>query len=213
MFRDFRDKIREALTMELPGELAHKMMMPTVRNDNLKMPPSHTPPVKSAVLLLMYPGDEGQINFPLIQRPTYNGAHSGQVSLPGGKAEPTDESLIYTALREAKEEVGIIPADIEVIGRMTNLFIWVSNYIVTPVVALCNQKPAFQKDPKEVDSIIETDLHDIINPSKRKEGTVFSRGQYQIQSPYIDINKKVVWGATAMMLNELSMIVDKAKIY
>jgi hypothetical protein len=84
---------------------------------------------------------------------------------------------------------------------------------VTPVVAICDQKPVFRKDEKEVDAIIETNLFDIINPDNRKEGIVYTNGQYRIQSPYIDINSKVVWGATAMILNELSLIVEKAKIY
>ena len=213
MFGDLGDKIREALAEELPGKRAHGAMMPTARNDNLKKPDGVIPPVKSAVLVLLYSDDRGQIKFPLIQRPRYNGAHSGQVSLPGGKAEPTDKSLIHTALREAQEEIGVVPANIEVVGEMTQLFIWVSNYIVKPVVALYKEKPVFLKEEKEVDEIIETDLFDIINPQNRKQGTVYTSGQYRIKSPYIEINNKVVWGATAMILNELSMIVEKAKIY
>ena len=213
MIRDLGDKIKNAMEKELPGTKAHGMMMSTIRNDNLKKPDGKIPPVESAVLVLLYPSDHGHINFPLIQRPTYNGAHSGQVSLPGGKAEPTDDNIIHTALREAKEEIGITPENIDVVGRMTQLFIWVSNYIVTPVVAICDQKPVFRKDDKEVDSIIETNLFDIVNPDNRKEGLVYASGQYRIQSPYIDINSKVVWGATAMILNELSLIVEQAKIY
>lgn len=213
MFREFSDKISAALANDLPGEKAHMMMTPTVRNDNLTKPLESVTPIKSAVLVLLYPNEAGRISFPLIQRPTYNGAHSGQVSFPGGKAEPTDKSIVNTAIREAEEEVGIESGKVEVLGTMTNLFIWVSNYVVTPVVGVYRMKPEFKKDEKEVDAIIETDLYDIIDPKKRKEGIVVARNKYQIQTPYFDINKKVVWGATAMMLSELSMIVDKAKIY
>lgn len=213
MFEEFKERLRVELASELPGELAHSMMMPTVRDDKMKMPAGLPPPIKSAVLILFYPDEHGHINFPLIQRPAYNGAHSAQVSFPGGKEELTDKSLIHTALREAEEEVGIISEKVEIIGEMTDLFIWVSNYIVTPVVGFVNEEPLFQKDDKEVDAIIKADLYDIINPEKRKEGTILARGKYKIQTPYFDIDNRIVWGATAMMLNELSMIVEKARAF
>ena len=212
MFKDFKEKLRAELANELPGEMAHSMMMPILRDDNMKMPTGQPPPMKSAVLILFYPDEHDHIHFPLIQRPTYNGAHSAQVSFPGGKEEPTDISLIQTALREAKEEVGIIPEKVEIIGKMTDLFIWVSNYIVTPVIGFVNEEPDFQKDDQEVDAIIKVDLYDIINPEKRKEGTILARGKYKIQTPYFDIDNRIVWGATAMMLNELSMVISKIEM-
>lgn len=213
MFEEFKEKLRVELASDLPGELAHSMMMPTVRDDNMRMPAGLPPPMKSAVLVLFYPDEHGHINFPLIQRPTYNGAHSAQVSFPGGKEESTDKNLTHTALREAQEEVGIIPEKVEIIGKMTDLFIWVSNYMVTPVVGFVNEEPPFQKDDQEVEAIIKADLYDIINPEKRKEGTIIARGKYKIQTPYFDIDNRIVWGATAMMLSELSMIVEKARVF
>ena len=212
-FEEIMEKIRLELVKDLPGEMAHSMMMPTVRDDNLKMPSGQSAPAKSAVLILFYPDEHGHINFPLIQRPTYNGAHSAQVSFPGGKEEPYDRSLDHTALREAEEEIGIDQSKVEIVGKMTDLFIWVSNYLVSPFISYTTQKPIFKKDDLEVDTIIETDLFDIVNPAKRKEGAISVRGKYKIQTPYFDIDNRIVWGATAMMLNELSMIVDKARIY
>lgn len=210
---DLKEKLTQELTKELPGELAHSMMMPSMRNDNLRKPTGNPPPLKSAVLILFYPDDDGHYKFPLIQRPDYNGAHSAQVSFPGGKAEPSDETLIITALREAEEEIGIRREQVEVIGHLTDLFIWVSNYMVTPIVSVANSRPKFVKDQKEVDTIIEADLYDIVNPLRRKEGTIIVREKYKIQTPYFDIDNRVVWGATAMMLNELSMILDKARVF
>lgn len=213
MFEEFKEKLKIELSNGLPGESAHSMMMPIVRDDHLSIPTNQPAPKKSAVLILFYQDDVGHIKFPLIQRPTYDGAHSAQVSFPGGKSEQSDRDLQHTALREAEEEIGIDPDKVEVIGRLSDLFIWVSNYVVTPVVAFTDQKPEFEKDDLEVEAIIETDLYDIINPTKRKEGTILARGKYKIQTPYFDIDNRIVWGATAMMLSELSMVIGKTGFF
>ena len=213
MFEEFKERLKIELLNGLPGELAHSMMMPIVRDDELTMPSNPPAPKKSAILILFYQDCDGHIKFPLIQRPTYDGAHSAQVSFPGGKFEKSDRNLEHTALREAQEEIGIDPGKVEVLGNLSDLFIWVSNYLVTPVVAFTDQIPEFKKDDLEVETIIETDLYDIINPNKRKEGTILARGKYKIQTPYFDIDNRIVWGATAMMLSELSMVVGKTGIY
>lgn len=212
MFEKLREKLKIELLNDLPGESAHNMMMPTVRDDNLIIPTNQPAPTKSAVLILIYQ-DDGYIKFPLIQRTTYNGAHSAQVSFPGGKSEKSDRNLEHTALREAEEEIGIDPGGVEIIGNLSDLFIWVSNFIVTPVVGFIDKKPEFKKDDVEVDAIIKTDLFDIINSEKRKEGTILARGKYKIQTPYFDIDKRIVWGATAMILSELSVVIRKTGIY
>lgn len=213
MFEEFKEKLKIELSNELPGESAHRLMISTFRDDNLTMPINQPPATKSAVLILFYLEENGSIKFPLIQRPTYDGAHSAQVSFPGGKSEKSDRNLQHTALREAQEEIGIDPASVEVIGNLSDLFIWVSNYMVTPVIGFTQQKPIFLKDDQEVDEIIETDLTDILKPEKRKEGTILVRGKYKIQTPYFDIDNRIVWGATAMMLNELSVVIKKTGIF
>ncbi len=213
MLKELTEKLRIELSKELPGEMAHNMMMPTLRDANLKIPKHQPPPTKSAVLILFYQDEQGHIKFPLIQRPSYNGAHSAQVSFPGGKYENEDIDLVHTALRESNEEIGIDPGQVEIVGRISDLFIWVSNFIVTPIVGVASTPPIFVKDEKEVESIIETDLFDILNPEKRKEGTILASGKYKIQTPYFDIDERIVWGATAMMLSELSIVIGKTGIF
>jgi len=208
MFNSFKQGIIEGLKERLPGTVAHQMMLPTHRDSNFRFPEFTAPPVKSAVLLLFYPDDDGTIKFPLIQRPTYNGAHSGQISLPGGKHEENDRDLIYTALRETHEEIGIIPEHVEVAGCLTDLYISVSNFIVTPVIGFADKKPQFSIDPNEVDAVIETGLSALFDPYCRKHGTVIAGGKFKIQTPYFEIENKIIWGATAMMLSELCMITE-----
>jgi 8-oxo-dGTP pyrophosphatase MutT (NUDIX family) len=212
MFEEFKQKLKRQLSQELPGEEAHLMMMPTARDESFKFPIYKKAPVESAVLVLFYSDGSGNIKFPLIQRPTYNGAHSGQISFPGGKAEKSDRDLVHTALREAAEEIGIIPEDVDVVGRLSELHIAISNFVVTPVVGFMTKKPQFVMDMQEVEEVIEADLHDIIKPEKRKEGMIVIREKYKIQTPYFDIGNRVVWGATAMMLNELSVMIKEAEL-
>jgi len=212
MIEEFKNKIKEQLNCDLPGETAHLMMMPIARDEQLVMPSYNKPAISSAVLILFYPDENEHIKFPLIQRPTYNGAHSGQIGLPGGKAEKADADIIETALRETHEEIGVNPKEVEVIGKLTDLHISVSNYVVTPVIGFVSERPIFVLDRKEVVDILESDLYDIVNPGKRKEGDIVVGNKYKIRTPYFDIGKKVVWGATAMMLSELSMVISRTGI-
>ena len=213
MIKHFEDILKSELAKQLPGEEAHFMMMPIARNDNLIKPSGKISPLKSAVLILLYEDEYQHLRFPLIQRPTYNGAHSGQVSLPGGKAEKDDANIFHTALRETEEEIGIDASNIEVVGQLTDLFIWVSNFLVTPIVGITHKKPVFTKDDNEVETIIETDLYDIINPAKRKEDTIVVRDKFRIQTPYFEIDSRVVWGATAMILSEFSMVIGRSGFF
>ena len=213
MIWELKDELSEALKRGLPGAKAHRRMIPAGRVRREVYAGNGKPPVQSAVLVLLYPTEEGELCFPLIQRPKYNGAHSAQVSLPGGKAEPQDTDLIQTALREAHEEIGIDTTRVEVLGQLTDVFIPVSNFIVSPIVGITGSEPELIKDDVEVESIIVARLHDLFDPARRKEGTVVARGKYKINTPYFDINSRVVWGATAMMLSELSDVLSKTNIY
>ncbi len=213
MLEEFKRRLKNQLLLELPGNEAHMMMMPTARDERFKIPIHEKAPVQSAVLILFYSDELGNVKFPLIQRPTYDGAHSGQVSFPGGKAEETDKNLFHTALRETEEEIGIRQGDVEVVGQLTELHISVSNFLVTPVVGFMAKKPEFVIDIQEVEAVIEADLYDILNTERRKEGTILVRELYKIQTPYFDIGDRVVWGATAMMLSELSTIIQKTQIF
>lgn len=209
MAQQLKHILTDALKKELPGARAHNIMLPTAREDTFRFPRFEMPPMKSAVLLLFY-RDEECIKFPLIQRPTYDGAHSGQIGLPGGKQEKSDADLIQTALREAQEEIGIEPNLVEIVGCLSDLHIAVSNFIVTPVIGFIEKKPEYSIDPLEVESLIETDLSCLFQPSYRKHGTVLARGKFKIQTPYFDIGNKIVWGATAMMLSELVVVLSES---
>jgi 8-oxo-dGTP pyrophosphatase MutT (NUDIX family) len=155
-------------------------------------------------LILLYP-DQNNVVFPLIQRPEYAGAHSGQVSLPGGKAEP-GENTIDTALREGEEEIGISASEVKVIGTLSEFFVIPSNFLVTPVVGYVPSVPVLTPDAVEVDRILFSNVPDLIHDDAIKLKEILAAGRFAMHAPYFDVEGQVVWGATAMMLNEFRTV-------
>ncbi len=156
---------------------------------------------QGSVLLLLYP-QANMLWLPLMQRPTYNGHHSGQVSLPGGKQEPGDPDRIYTALREAEEEMGIPRVDVQVLGTLSELYIPPSNFVVLPVVGFMPSAPHFVPDPAEVEQVLEVSLPDLLTENFIKFTDTPPGSLYPISTPYYPVQERVVWGATAMILSE-----------
>jgi 8-oxo-dGTP pyrophosphatase MutT (NUDIX family) len=125
--------------------------------------------------------------------------------------EKEDENIIHTALREAEEETGIDTSGIVVTGTLTPLFIPVSRMVVTAVTSWTESKPVFRPDPREVVFLIEADLTKFTDPSIVKVRPMELRGEiYDIR--YFSYEGHVIWGATAMMLNELLEIIKRENI-
>lgn len=163
---------------------------------------------QGSVLLLLYP-QHNALWLPLMQRPVYEGHHSGQVSLPGGKQEPGDPDRIFTALREAEEEMGIPSREVEVLGTLSELFIPPSNFVVLPVVGYMHRPPVFVPDPAEVDQILEVSLPDLLHENFIKFTDSPPGSLYPIRTPYYPVQERVVWGATAMILSEFVCLVQE----
>ncbi|MCS6794571.1 MAG: CoA pyrophosphatase [Raineya sp.] len=160
---------------------------------------------EGAVLILLYPEND-TLGLPLILRPsTEKGVHSGQVAFPGGRKDETDKDFIQTALREAKEEVNLDSSQVRILGQISPLFVFASNFMVYPTVAFTEKKPILQPNPQEVAEIFFTNIDKLKNPATIKR-TIISTPQYTFETPYFDVAGKVVWGATAMILSELISI-------
>jgi 8-oxo-dGTP pyrophosphatase MutT (NUDIX family) len=204
-FPEFIERLGNRLAQPLPGSMAHEVMRATPIGKVLPRFEHQLPPRPGSVLILLYPHLD-KIIFPLIQRPEYVGAHSGQVSLPGGKAEQ-GEDAITTALREGEEEIGISSSEVRVIGQLSEFFVIPSNFLVTPVIGYVDSFPNLTPDPVEVDKILFGDIHNLIEINAIKKKEILAAGRFAMQAPYFDIDGQVVWGATAMMLNEFREVV------
>lgn len=183
----------------LKGENSHLEIAPfRTKYQGLK---SSSPKI-AAVLVLLYPIKD-ETHFVLIERTTYKGQHSGQISFPGGKKEKADISIIETALREAQEETNIYKEDLQIIGELSKVFIPPSNFEVTPILGISNKRPDFIPNKREVVNILEVKIKDLIDPKMMKKIKIeLDKGKI-LNTPCFDLNSKTVWGATAMILNEL----------
>lgn len=201
-------KLEQRLKLPLPGPEAHEPLR-AVPTGIVKPRFDHKlPPRPGGVLILLYE-EAGIIKFPLTKRPDYLGTHGGQISFPGGKAEP-DEDIITTALREGEEEIGVNKNDIRVIGRLSNFFVIPSNFMVTPVIGYMKQRPQFNPDPKEVDRVLEGSLDLLLRSDAVQTKEILAAKIYPMVAPHFEIDGEVVWGATAMILNEFRMVVAAA---
>jgi 8-oxo-dGTP pyrophosphatase MutT (NUDIX family) len=203
LFEDFSEFLRSISPDQLPGWEGQMLMSPMGRGQLSDQMLDKLNPKSSAVLVLLYP-DEGRVRTVLMLRNTYDGHHSGQVSFPGGKKEKEDLDLRQTALREFEEETGVLKDEIEVVGRLSNLFIPPSGFLVEPHIGITHNKPVFAPDPVEVERLLTPSLDILFSESVIEERTVLASSQnIRIKAPCYVLDEYVIWGATAMMVSEL----------
>jgi 8-oxo-dGTP pyrophosphatase MutT (NUDIX family) len=207
----FADNLKNEILKGLPGtEVQWQMASSDRMVRNFPRTPGKDARAAS-VLILLYPNNESVFTV-FMQRPEYNGVHGGQISFPGGKQEPADENAIRTALREAEEETGVDPGLLEITGTLTPLFIPVSNTLVTPVVAWINNKPHFSHDDGEVVFLFDADLNRFYDPAIVKVKPV-KIGPETLNVKYYDYEGHMIWGATAMILHELLVIIRRGGFF
>jgi 8-oxo-dGTP pyrophosphatase MutT (NUDIX family) len=208
-FQEFLQFVPKIIDVTLPAFHAHKKMAPVHRMEDLaNMDLSKKNPRIAAVLMLFYPKNE-HTHLVLILRNAYEGIHSAQVGFPGGKYEHEDEDLIFTALREAHEEIGINPKTIEIVKSFSELYIPPSNFLVHPFLGICKSELVFVPDPVEVAAIIELPLSVFLTENTVVNSDVKTSYSNSSAVPAFKIENHIVWGATAMILSELKEVLKE----
>ena len=163
----------------------------------------------AGVLVLVYPDDDGAARVVLTERATRDGHHSGEVSFPGGAAEPDDADIVATALREATEEIALDAdaAAVRVIGLLDRFWIPVSDFDVTPVLAIALRRPLLEPSPAEVARIVEPAV-DRFLPGAPVEVVERTIRDWPLRYGAYDLDGLSVWGATARILSQLGAILE-----
>lgn len=202
--KQFRNDLEARLKLPLPGSAAQDAMTSRARLPLEAYLAKHPDYRTSAVMMLLYP-IEGAVHTMIIKRPSYDGIHSGQLALPGGKKE-NDEQPVHTAIRETLEEVGVSVSVQDVIGELTALYIPPSNFLVHPFVAWLGEQPQFVPDDREVDVILEVPLSTFLDEQLKTRRRIPIGVNTYIDAPCYMIGEETLWGATAMMFAELEAI-------
>lgn len=163
----------------------------------------HRPPSDAAVLVPIVLREQPTVL--LTVRASHLSSHSGQVAFPGGKRDPQDVSAEATALREAQEEIGLEPRNVEVLGRLP-VYVTGSSFVVTPVVGLVHPQPRYFPNPGEVEDLFEVPLSFLLDPAHHERHAMLWQGVERewFAMPYQDSGQqRYIWGATAGMLRNL----------
>ena len=212
---DFVALVSARLSEPLPGATAHSRFSPRPprRDPFLRDVPSDAR--QAAALILLYPCipetsgrrlQASDYSLPLTVRRADLPDHAGQISLPGGRID-VGETAEAAALREASEEIGVDPSLVHILGSLTPLYVQVSRFLIMPFVGVATARPHFRLDEREVAELIEAPIPQLQDPTNLQWGHRTREG-YLIDFPYFDLDGHKVWGATAMMLGELLLLLN-----
>jgi 8-oxo-dGTP pyrophosphatase MutT (NUDIX family) len=128
--------------------------------------------------------------------------HPGQISFPGGRIESQDRDALAAALREAREEIGLEPGDVEVVGRLHEALVVLSGFRLTPWVGIVPYPYPYVAQPEEVAGLVELSVADLLAPGVHRTGTREAFGMVH-EVHYFEVGGHVVWGASARILHDL----------
>ncbi len=191
---------------ELPGERSHLAFMP-FRGSSMEQVRKGIAFRDAAVAIILFHNEAGKLCTIVTRRQEYDGSHSGQISFPGGKKEIDDDNLLDTAIRECYEEIGVHARNFELLKELTPLFVPVSQFLITPYVFYSENKTfEYMRSEREVAAILEVDLLDLYE-SEVVQIDIPMKSDYILKNvPHFQQGDILIWGATALILNELKDI-------
>jgi 8-oxo-dGTP pyrophosphatase MutT (NUDIX family) len=198
------EHIKSLLQKPLPGLQSHLKLAPPTRKQELEnAQKASLYAKKSAVMILLF-HEAGVLKVVFIRRSFYVGIHAGQMAFPGGRFEETDSSVEETAYREIEEEIGIKRNKIELLGRISDIVVPTSNFLISVFVGYLAKKPVYLPDEREVAEVIEIDFNEFLMPDAIAEKSFFVPSSNQtVLAPCYQTSKCDIWGASAMVMSEL----------
>jgi len=197
----------ELFQQDLPGEDTHVAFAP-IRGRTSEFLAKGIPHKLSAVALVLYKMDDNDLGVLVTRRQTYEGKHSGQLSFPGGKKEDSDADLLETAIRECHEEIGLLLSPELLVGKLSQVYIPVSGFLIDPYVFFLDEKPNnFILNEREVKQLHEVSLYPLFDElSVIRRDVEVMPGQVVPDIPHFVQGDVAIWGATAILLNELKAL-------
>jgi len=209
MQKSFLTFLSRRLTLPLPGSEAQNKMRPypkSYKNPTFKSYSPKSDSYRNSSVLALFLNWKNEPEILLTLRTT-GIKHGGQISFPGGGQEG-NETHEETALREAYEETGLVEENVQLLGRLSPLYVDHSNNMVTPVVGFLDIEQKFQANPNEVDEIFSVPISKLSGDHfLRKEEWPLRETSYVV--PFWDVHRVPLWGATSMMLSELVVLHDE----
>ena len=177
-----------------PGELRERLLSPEAAAA------LDAPGTKDAAVLVPLYLDRGSLHAVFTKRRDDLSRHAGEISFPGGRQDFPDEDLRVTALREAEEEIGLAPDDVELVGALEPVGTFVTNYKIHPFVGVITPGHAWIPQPTEVEEILELSLPDLI--AGHEDQRLLRKG-VPFKTPTYTVGRHFVWGATARIVQHL----------
>jgi len=204
-----RETIKLRLADPLPGIDSHLKMAPKNRAEELLTKKDEIHDAKKSAVMILFFHDDNGLKMIVIRRSIYVGIHSGQIAFPGGRYEDEDGSVQITALREIEEEIGIVRDKIEVLGRLSDIYVPPSNFLISVFVGYLSEKPQYKIEEREVAEIIEIPFAEFLKQDVIKLKDFYVNSEKVVtNAPYFDITNAEIWGASAMVISELLSVLN-----
>jgi 8-oxo-dGTP pyrophosphatase MutT (NUDIX family) len=202
--------LSERLKAPLPAWKAQKTMSPATSDRYMQHPDDAK---QSAVMILISPNADNELQITYIKRTSLHpeDPHGGQISFPGGGKEEIDKDLQDTAVRECHEEIGVNPSDYKVLGALSPIYVYISNYYVQSYIGYASQPLSYTLQATEVDQVVDVPLSAMLHDDVIKYMDYKVRASTIKNMPYYDLQPHVLWGATAMITAELLHLIKEIK--
>jgi 8-oxo-dGTP pyrophosphatase MutT (NUDIX family) len=195
------EEIRIAMATDEKGKPAHNKFLPSGRS--LIIPSDKPLKIKESAVLVLLIRRNDELCLCLTLRNQNLKHHPGQISFPGGKIDKDEYDYTDTALRELHEETGIDKTAVLICGKLSDLYVQVSNFLIHPVVGYLDHEPLYKKNHDEVAEIIIIPFKEFFR-SENRTVSIVETHLGKIEAPGYSINGHFIWGATAMIISEFT---------